>query len=152
MGYVPRRLRMSTLLDAARAITPQIRAAAARIEHDRRVPLELVRALAEAGVFRMCVPRTCGGSEVEPATMIGVLEAIAEADGSAGWSAMIGATSGVAAAYLPADAAREIYGPPRRGDRRRIRAPSPGHHRGRRVSGHRTVAGRERVPALRLAE
>jgi len=101
---------MSTLLDAARAITPQIRAAADRIEHDRRVPLELVRALTEAGVFRMCVPRTCGGSEVEPATMIGVLEAIAEADGSAGWSAMIGATSGVAAAYLPADAAREIYG------------------------------------------
>src|SRR2546422_1319347 len=110
MGYVPRRLRMSTLLDAARAIAPQIRAAADRIEHDRRVPLELVRALTEAGVFRMCVPRTCGGSEVEPATMIGVLEVIAEADGSAGWSAMIGATSGVAAAYLPADAAREIYG------------------------------------------
>src|SRR5438445_2508327 len=101
---------MSTLLDAVRAIAPRIRAAADRIEHDRRVPLELVRALTEAGVFRMCVPRTCGGSEVEPATMIGVLEAIAEADGSAGWSAMIGTTSGVAAAYLPADAAREIYG------------------------------------------
>src|SRR5439155_19234269 len=101
---------MSTLLDAVRAIAPRIRAAADRIEHDRRVPLELVRALTEAGVFQMCVPRTCGGSEVEPAIMIAVLEAIAEADGPAGWSAMIGTTSGVAAAYLPADAAREIYG------------------------------------------
>jgi len=68
--------------------------------------------LTATGVFRMCVPRSCGGDELHPAIMIAVLEAIAEADGSAGWSAMIGATSGVAAAYLPADAAREIYGPP----------------------------------------
>src|SRR5207237_1735697 len=67
-------------------------------------------ALTDAGVFRMCVPRSCAGGEADPATMIRVLETIAEADGSAGWSAMIGATSGVAAAYLPIDAAREIYG------------------------------------------
>jgi len=36
--------------------------------------------------------------------------AVNAATSSAGWSAMIGATSGVAAAYLPIDAAREIYG------------------------------------------
>ena len=103
---------MSSTVAAARALGPRIRAAAERIEHDRRVPAELVAALTATGVFRMCVPRSCGGDELHPAIMIAVLEAIAEADGSAGWSAMIGATSGVAAAYLPADAAREIYGPP----------------------------------------
>src|SRR5438876_2113383 len=109
MGYVRARP-MSSPLDAARALGPEIRAAADRIEHDRRVPLDLVRALTETGVFRMCVPRSSGGGEADPATMIRVLETIAEADGSTGWSAMIGATSGVAAAYLSADAAREIYG------------------------------------------
>src|SRR5207249_1485697 len=109
MGYVRARP-MSSPLDAARALGPEIRAAAGRIEHDRRLPLDLVRALTDAGVFRMCVPRSCAGGEADPATMIRVLETIAEADGSAGWSAMIGATSGVAAAYLPIDAAREIYG------------------------------------------
>src|SRR5438067_10462722 len=109
MGYVRARP-MSSPLDAARALGPEIRAAAGRIEHDRRLPLDLVRALTDAGVFRMCVPRSCAGGEADPATMIRVLETIAGADGSAGWSAMIGATSGVAAAYLPIDAAREIYG------------------------------------------
>jgi alkylation response protein AidB-like acyl-CoA dehydrogenase len=42
--------------------------------------------------------------------MIRVIETLAQADGAAGWSAMIGATSGVASAYLPEAAAREIYG------------------------------------------
>src|SRR5205823_6565588 len=51
-----------------------------------------------------------GGGEVDPATMIRTIEIIAAADGAAGWSAMIGATSGVASAYLADDAAREIYG------------------------------------------
>src|SRR5262249_1146932 len=62
------------------------------------------------GVFRMLVPRALGGGEVDPATMVRVLETIARADGAAGWSAMIGATSGVASAYLPEDAAHAIYG------------------------------------------
>src|SRR5262249_60990377 len=75
-----------------------------------RSPAGLVAALAEAGVFRMLVPRPFGGGEVDPATMVRVLETIARADGAAGWSAMIGATSGVASAYLPEDAAHAIYG------------------------------------------
>ena len=66
--------------------------------------------LAEAGIFRLCVPRSLGGVEADPATMIRVIETLARADGAAGWSAMIGATSGVASGYLPDDAAREIYG------------------------------------------
>jgi alkylation response protein AidB-like acyl-CoA dehydrogenase len=82
---------------------------AERTERERRLPAELVQAFASAGVFRMCVPRALGGGEVEPATMISAIEAIAAADGSAAWSVMIGATSGVASAYLSEDAAREIY-------------------------------------------
>jgi alkylation response protein AidB-like acyl-CoA dehydrogenase len=98
------------VVDAATALAPGIRAAADRIERDRRIPAELVRALADAGIFRLCVPRALGGVEADPATMIRAIETLARADGSAGWSAMIGATSGVASAYLPEAAAREIYG------------------------------------------
>src|SRR2546426_4765616 len=97
-------------LDAAVALAPRIRAAAAETERQRRLSPELVRALAAGGVFRMCVPRALGGGEVDPATMIETIETIAAADGAAGWSAMIGATSGVASAYLAEEAAREIYG------------------------------------------
>jgi alkylation response protein AidB-like acyl-CoA dehydrogenase len=97
-------------LEAAAALVPAIRSAADRIEHDRRLPPELVRALADAGLFRLCVPRALGGLEADPATMIRIGETLAQADGAAGWSAMIGATSGVASGYLPEPAAREIYG------------------------------------------
>ncbi len=97
-------------LEAAVALAPRIRAAAAETERQRRLSPGLVHALAAAGVFRMCVPRALGGGEVDPATMIETIETIAVADGAAGWSAMIGATSGVASAYLAEEAAREIYG------------------------------------------
>lgn len=101
------------LIDAARALADGIRTRADQIERDRRLPLELVGAMADAGLFRMCVPRRFGGGEVEAATMVRAIEELAYADGSAGWCLMIGATSGLVSGYLPADAAREIHGPPR---------------------------------------
>lgn len=101
------------MIEAVQALIPRIRAAADQIEAGRRLPLELVHALADAGVFRLLVPRALGGAEAHPGRLIEVIEAIAAADGSAGWCAMIGATSGVVSAYLPDDVAREIYGDPR---------------------------------------
>jgi alkylation response protein AidB-like acyl-CoA dehydrogenase len=98
------------VIDRVRALVPDIRAAAAAIERDRRLPRALVRALARAGVFRLCVPRALGGEEAEPATFLAVLEELGGADGSTGWCAMIGATSGLVSAYLPDAEARAIYG------------------------------------------
>ena len=100
----------TTTREAVRALGPTIRAQADRIELERRLPVELVRALARAGVFRLCVPRTLGGEEAEPGVLVGALEDLAHADGSTGWCAMIGATSGVTSAYLPEREARDIFG------------------------------------------
>ena len=100
------------LLDAVRALAPAIRARGDEIERGRRVPLELVHGLADAGAFRMCVPRALGGGEVTVRTLVDVIEEVARADGSAGWIVMIGATSGLVSGYMPADVAAEIYGPP----------------------------------------
>ena len=97
------------LLLAARALAPRIRALGDEIERDRRLPPPLVRELAQAGIFRMLVPRDLGGFETHPATMIDCLAEIARADGSAGWCAMIGATTGVIGAYLPEPVGREVY-------------------------------------------
>ncbi len=96
--------------ERVRALRDEIRAQSDRIERDRRLPVELVGSLARAGVFRLCVPRALGGEEADPATLLAVLEEVARADGSTGWCAMIGATSGVVSAYLPDADAREIYG------------------------------------------
>jgi alkylation response protein AidB-like acyl-CoA dehydrogenase len=99
-------------LDAARALAPRLRAAAADTESARRLAPDLVAAMAEAGLFRLCVPAALGGGEVDAATLVTVLEELGRADGAAGWCAMIAATSGVVAAYLPRAVAEQIYGRP----------------------------------------
>ena len=101
------------LLDAVGRLAPALRTRADETERARRLSLDLVEGMAGAGVFRMCVPRSVGGGEVEPAMLVRVLERLAEADGAAGWCAMIGATSGLIGGYLSADEARTIYGDPR---------------------------------------
>jgi indole-3-acetate monooxygenase len=80
-------------------------------ERERRLPDELVGTMAEAGVFRLLVPEALGGLEAHPRLLVETVEELARADGSAGWCAAIGSTSGVMAGYLPAAAAEEIYGP-----------------------------------------
>jgi len=46
--------------------------------------------MAKAGLYRVGAPSSFGGAEQDPATQIAVIEAVSEADGSAGWNLMIG--------------------------------------------------------------
>ncbi|HET8648205.1 MAG TPA: acyl-CoA dehydrogenase family protein, partial [Vicinamibacteria bacterium] len=99
------------LLAAARALIPAIEAVRDRLDVDCRLPDELIRAMAEAGLFRMAVPACLGGLEVDPFTLSDVIEELSYADGAVGWVVAIGAgTASVASAGLPEEAAREIYG------------------------------------------
>ncbi len=100
------------VLAQARALAPEIAARGAEMEQARRLPADLARRFAAAGFFRMAVPADVGGLEVEPATLLRTIEAVAQADASAGWCVMIGATTGVTAAYLAPDEARVLYGDP----------------------------------------
>ncbi len=69
--------------------------------------------MAEAGLHRMAAPAATGGSEADPATQLQAIEAISTADGSAGWTLMIGAeTGGVASATLAPEVVEEIYANP----------------------------------------
>jgi alkylation response protein AidB-like acyl-CoA dehydrogenase len=103
----------AALLDAALALAQPIRSRADEAEAERRLPADVVEALADAGLFRMLVPKALGGGEVGPATMIRAIEAVATADGAAGWCVMAAATTGLVSAYLEEEAAREVYGDPR---------------------------------------
>lgn len=103
---------MTDIVAAAVALQPEIRARAAEIEKARRLPPDLAQTLARAGLFRMATPRAIGGLEAEPAAIFRAIEAVAEADASAGWCVMIGTTSGMTSAWLTADIARPIFGPP----------------------------------------
>src|SRR5690349_12700628 len=69
----------------AQALAPRIAAAAPQIERERQLPPDLVAALHEAKLFRMLLPRTVGGGEVDPLTFFETVEAIAKADASTAW-------------------------------------------------------------------
>jgi indole-3-acetate monooxygenase len=51
----------ATLPDAVYTLEPLIRQYADEAESTRRLSPPVVRALTEAGLFRMCVPRALGG-------------------------------------------------------------------------------------------
>ena len=96
-------------IERARGFEARIRDAAAQIDRERRVPLDLINELRADGFFHMLLPRDLGGYEVDPATQARVVEAVAKADGSVGWCLMIAAQGCCFAGFLPPEAARTIY-------------------------------------------
>ena len=97
-------------LERARALTPTIAAFADRAEAERRLPAPLVDALHEAGLFRMLLPRSLSGAELDPPTFVQVMEEIAKTDASTAW--VLGQTAGCSmiAAYLDREAAARVFG------------------------------------------
>jgi alkylation response protein AidB-like acyl-CoA dehydrogenase len=73
------------------------------------MPASLARALAEAGLFRVWMPKALGGFEADLMTNYRIIEELSKADGAAGWNVMIAGTGSLFAAYLPPDGAREVY-------------------------------------------
>ena len=71
-------------------LAPLIEAHADSAEQLRRLPPPVVRALVEAGLFKLYLPRSLGGSELEPLEFAECLEAISRIDGSAGWCVFLG--------------------------------------------------------------
>jgi len=97
------------ILSAATALTPMIQECREDIERGRRLPLSLVDALKQAGVFRMTMPRAWGGAELDPLSQLRIIEALSAADASVGWCAMIGCDSGYFSGFLDQQVAREMY-------------------------------------------
>ena len=102
----------SPVLHAAIGLAEQIRAASNEIERGRRIPPRIATAMKEAGVFGMAMPRVWGGPELDPLTQFRVIEALAIADASVGWCAMIGCDGGYATAFLDQDVGRAMYRDP----------------------------------------
>jgi alkylation response protein AidB-like acyl-CoA dehydrogenase len=93
----------------AASLLATIEARADEIEQARRLPADLAQEMAQAGLFRMALPKSLGGSELPPADIVRTIEAVAQADASVGWCLMIGATTTVSFAYLPHAVARDIF-------------------------------------------
>lgn len=78
------------LLATMRGFAAEIDARATEGDAARRVPQDLVDRMQAAGVFRMSLPRSLGGLELDPPSVCAVIEDASRADGSTGWTIMIG--------------------------------------------------------------
>ena len=100
-------------LAVALGLAPAIREHAAEAERERRLPEELARDMARAGLHKLASPAYANGTERDPITQIKVIEAVSEADGSTGWNLMIGMeVQGFAAAAFPPECALQLFGDP----------------------------------------
>src|SRR5690348_6990755 len=94
----------------AHELAPLLIAAAPRIDAVRELPNDVLDAMHAKGMFRLLVPRSLGGAELDPATYIQCVEAIASGDASVAWCMNQGSGCSLSAAYLEPAAAREIFG------------------------------------------
>jgi alkylation response protein AidB-like acyl-CoA dehydrogenase len=97
------------ILQAARDLAPSIKERALEIETARRIPADLLQDLISAGCFRMLTPRTHGGDEIDLLSSIEILELLATADGSTGWTVMIGCETPLLTTLLPLQTFDALY-------------------------------------------
>jgi alkylation response protein AidB-like acyl-CoA dehydrogenase len=126
-------------IETATGLRALVREHADEAEAQRFVPDVVVRALAGAGLYRLCAPAVFGGGEADPITTIKVIEAISAADGATGWALMIGIeTVGLGTSLLAPEVAAALFA--ERPDLVMCGALNP-QGRARRVAGGWTVDG-----------
>jgi len=97
-------------LERARALGPLLEDLSEQTEQERRLPAQVLRALHDAGLFRLLLPRVLDGAELDPGTFVQVIEEVAKHDASAAWCLCQAAGCSMTAAYLNPAAARAIFG------------------------------------------
>jgi alkylation response protein AidB-like acyl-CoA dehydrogenase len=97
----------------ARDLGSEIAASADEIERTRRIPAALLEKLHDSRLFRMLLPRSAGGDEIEPAVYVAAVEELARHDASIAWNAFVANSSALIAAFLEPAANRTIFGGPR---------------------------------------
>lgn len=99
-------------LAQARNVVDVLKAASRRIDESRELPPDVVAALHDAGLFRLLLPKSLGGREVDFVTLAEVTRIVAAADASAAWCIGQGGGCAMTAAYLAPEAAKRLFGAP----------------------------------------
>ena len=100
------------MLESAVAAATVARKFARETETRRSLAPEVLATLHTTGLLRAGLPKTLGGPELPPDTILRSAEAVARGDASAGWCVSIAATSSLLAAYLPPEGVHEVFGDP----------------------------------------
>ncbi|WP_316174344.1 MULTISPECIES: acyl-CoA dehydrogenase family protein [unclassified Bradyrhizobium] len=90
------------------ALLAEIKARRSEFVAAQKIPDDIIEGFKRIGVYRAMVAKRFGGEERSPAEFCRLIEAISEADGSAGWVASFGSAAGYLAA-LPEETLRKVY-------------------------------------------
>ena len=95
---------------AATALAAELSARAGEGERLRTMPADIVARLRDTGMFGLATPRSLGGAELPAAEIVDVVEEVSRADGSAGWTVLIGNSTAFLAWLDPAVAESLLIG------------------------------------------
>ncbi len=76
---------VDSYIEGAHELADMVRAVTDQIEEQRRIPVEVSNEIADRGYFRLLLPRSLGGGELEHPDFRRIVRIFAEADASAGW-------------------------------------------------------------------
>jgi indole-3-acetate monooxygenase len=76
--HLPADIDAEPLVAAAKALQPTLRTYREELEKEQRIPPTLFGQLREAGFYKMVIPHSLGGLEVNPLTYLRVVELLAE--------------------------------------------------------------------------
>jgi len=96
-------------LETARKLAPLIQSSAPETDALRELPRPLFEAMADAGLFRLALPRTLGGFEMDLPSYIQVIEELGRADASTAWVTNQVSIFATYAARMETAAARAIW-------------------------------------------
>jgi 3-hydroxy-9,10-secoandrosta-1,3,5(10)-triene-9,17-dione monooxygenase len=97
------------VIAGVRELLPTLRDRAQETEDRRVLPAETVKALAEAGVFRLLQPVRFGGYEADPLTFLTAVRLISSACGSTGWVASVIGVHNWQLALFPDAAQQDVW-------------------------------------------
>jgi alkylation response protein AidB-like acyl-CoA dehydrogenase len=107
---LPADIEAQPLVRAAADLRPVIREYREEIEREQRLPPVLVAQLRAAGFYRMVIPRSLGGLQVDPLTYTRAVEYLAEGAGSVGWNIANNGIGQLVTLGLPDEGVQEIHG------------------------------------------
>ena len=129
---------VADMLDALQRAAPLVRDRRDSFDRLRRLPDDVFETLADAGLFRLWLPRAIGGPQLSLFEFLSIVEAASALDGSVGWLVGNGAGMSRAGGYVGKAVARDWFS-----DRRTFVASATGAvGTATRVAGGYRVAGR----------
>ena len=104
---------IGSYLEAARDLAAKAARHAGHIDDARELPAELAGEIADRGFFRLLVPRSMGGAELDLPDFLRLVEVFAAADASTAWCINQNNVWATNSTRMPLQTAREIWGNPR---------------------------------------